>query len=709
MDNNIRNFYSEICQKYGNNYKIVLEPGGSHTESWIEFDTVKWEMEQPIKDCVNSLLKDNTITLEEKIIKLYEFICNRYIYDATALYFCRRDCSDPANIRYLPADWYGRIVGEEWLEQRKKHNRRICYEFSRFFAKAINTLIDGNEDLEAVIVGDKDNTHYVVGLTGKNYSIILDPDDFNNIKDLTRLKMGLTINGIHVLRDETGEFGDAIDGYNNNRPNELPELASEKIKGKDIIEILNIAIEALNRHNIDSQGFFEYIRFLIEKNGIEIEKIWQKDKRNTERRYERCLYFKLNNKTYLLDSINRTLSTVNLDELDKNQFIFNPEDDPHIRRLSLLNELVTDDLNRKTTVVLNPNQHHPIRVYGTEKDVTVCVDAEEWVIPAELKLILNDLCQSKKSVEEKIVEIYQIICKNYVYDDNALTYVQKLDDELFFAPDSYGRDTDSTWKENRKKHNRRTCYEISRILAECINEILKTSEKFSDYDVCILWDEAVTHYFVGLVSDEYYVSFDIDDFTKLKDITRIKTGLSTEGIKIYYDPSNKFTEALKYFNNGRGKVAKDHMKNAIEARKKKLIQDLKVDTEKSSQPKNHYTASDDIIFLQNAVRILKEEYKLDPAGIFEYMKEIVDTRIGAKSRKKVWKEVKDDSNNSGKGKRYTRCLIVTIDGDSYMIDVTKDRPEDMFVRFDLKGLKNLEPTYLITFSRRWEDEPYDGR
>lgn len=40
---------------------------------------------------------------------------------------------------------------------------------------------------------DIENTHYVVGLTGNNYSVILDQDDFNGIKDLTRLKMGLTI------------------------------------------------------------------------------------------------------------------------------------------------------------------------------------------------------------------------------------------------------------------------------------------------------------------------------------------------------------------------------------------------------------------------------------------------------------------------------------------------------------------------------------
>lgn len=75
----------------------------------------------------------------------------------------------------------------------EKHNRRICYEFSRFYAKAINELLEGNDSLEAFMFGDKENLHYVVGLTGEEYSVILDLDDFNNIKDLTRVKLGLKL------------------------------------------------------------------------------------------------------------------------------------------------------------------------------------------------------------------------------------------------------------------------------------------------------------------------------------------------------------------------------------------------------------------------------------------------------------------------------------------------------------------------------------
>lgn len=325
-DKYIKSFYNEICQKLDGDYKIILEPGRDLRENWIEYDTVKWEMEDKIKDYVDSLLPNKSLNLEEKIIKVYEFICMNYIYDANVLYFFKRDTSDLTNIKYIAVDWYGRIVGQEWIEKRKKHNRRICYEFSRFYAKAINTLIGENNKLEAFMIGDRDNTHYVVGLTGENYSIILDQDDFNSIKDLTRLKMGLTIKGIHILRDEKGIFKNVLDKFNQNRLDELKEIeeARDNLENKDFIIYIKESIKAINKYNIDSQGFFEYIRFLIEKSGIKIEKIWKEDKNANEKRYERCLYFDFNGKTYLLDSISKNLSIIKLDDLDKNLFVFNP-------------------------------------------------------------------------------------------------------------------------------------------------------------------------------------------------------------------------------------------------------------------------------------------------------------------------------------------------------------------------------------------------
>lgn len=329
-DKYIKSFYNEISQNLQGNYKIILEPGRELKEDWIEYDTVKWEIEEKIKEEVKKLKEEKNLSIEDKIIKLYEYICLKYIYDVNVLFFFRKDTSDPENVKYIAVDWYGRIVGQEWIEHRKKHNRRICYEFARFYAKAINELIE-NEELEACMVGDKENTHYVVGLTGKEYSIILDQDDFNSIKDLTRLKMGLTIKGIHILRDENGKFSKALENFNKNRTVELKEIedAKKEFREKDVIAYLNEAIKIINKYNIDSQGFFEYIRFLIEDIGITVEKIWKEDVKAEEKRYERCLYFELNGNTYLLDSIDKKLTIVNISDLDKNLFIFNSEENQY--------------------------------------------------------------------------------------------------------------------------------------------------------------------------------------------------------------------------------------------------------------------------------------------------------------------------------------------------------------------------------------------
>ena len=330
-DEYIQRFYNELKENLEGDYKIILEPNRELTEDWIEYDQVKWEIDEPIKTLLEKLLKNNKLSFEEKILEIYKFICLNYIYDDNVLYFFRTDMSDINNIKYIAVDWYGRIIDEKWKENRKKHNRRVCYEFARFYAKAINQLLNENDDIEAFMVGLKDNTHYVVGLTGKEYSIVLDVDDFNSIKDLTRLKMGLTIKGIKILRDNSGKFQKAIDKFNKDRLNELTEVeeAKQNLKDKDIIEYFNQIIDILISYDIDSEGFCEYMRVIIENEEIEIEKIWKEVKGDNEKRYTRCLMFNFNSKTYLLDSVDKTLYVTNEENLNKN-YIVNPEENEYL-------------------------------------------------------------------------------------------------------------------------------------------------------------------------------------------------------------------------------------------------------------------------------------------------------------------------------------------------------------------------------------------
>ncbi len=324
-DEYIYKFYDEVNQALDGDYKIILEPNRDIQEDWIEYDQVRWKMEEGISKLVEKLLKESSMSFEEKILEVYKYICLNYVYDANVLYFFKRDDSDINNIKYIAVDWYGRIVGKDWIEKRQKHNRRICYEFARFYAKAINVLLDGNDKLEAFMLGDKENLHYVVGLTGDEYSVILDLDDFNSIKDLTRVKFGLTIKGIKILRDESGKFKQAVDKFNGGKREELAEIeeAKRNLKDKSLIEYFNNVAQILKNRNIDAQGFFEYIRAIVENEEIKIEKIWKEDKVAPEKRYERCIIFEFDGKTYLIDSIEQAIIQIEKGDLDKNVFVFN--------------------------------------------------------------------------------------------------------------------------------------------------------------------------------------------------------------------------------------------------------------------------------------------------------------------------------------------------------------------------------------------------
>ncbi len=330
-DEYIKKFYNEVNQELDGDYKIILEPPRNLKEDWIEYDQVKWEMDKQIKELVDELLKDRTLNFEEKLLKVYEFICLNYVYDVNVLYFFKKDMSDPENIKYIAVDWYGRIIDERWKENRKKHNRRVCYEFARFYSKAINELLEENSEYEAFMLGDKTNLHYVVGLTGKDYSAILDLDNFNSLKDLARLKLGLTIKGINILRDDTGRLQKAINEFNKDKLKELVEVEKIKkeLKDKDIEKYLSSIANILNDYNIDPQGFFEYMRIIIEDENIEIEKIWKEIKNVPEKRYVRCLIFNIDSKTFLLDSDTRTIENIEKDKLDKNLFVFNPEENDY--------------------------------------------------------------------------------------------------------------------------------------------------------------------------------------------------------------------------------------------------------------------------------------------------------------------------------------------------------------------------------------------
>ena len=363
----------------------------------------------------------------------------------------------------------------------------------------------------------------------------------------------------------------------------------------------------------------------------------------------------------------------------------------NIEKLKQLNDKVSLSFRRKHIIVLNPADKQE-NEDSTNADIEY--DKTEWKIPNKLSYLINELSQSSYlNNEDKILMIFEKICKGYVYDDNLISYIQKIDDESYELPDWYGREVDQEWEKNREQHNRRVCYEVSRYLAESLKEIFKDND---DYNVCILWDKGNTHYFVGLTCNDYSITLDTDDFNNIKDLTRLKTGLTAQGIVVLDDKEDKFKNALDKFNENKRedsimKIEDDISDGTINSKSNEENKDFNLTEE-----------NDNINFIKNAIEILRDKYDIDSQGLFEYMKEIIDIKLGPESRKKVWKKL---DGNDNKATRYIRCLVLDINNQKYIIDV--DRRE--LRTFDEEEFKRDNPEFIPykDLSRDGE-EPYDG-
>lgn len=344
----------------------------------------------------------------------------------------------------------------------------------------------------------------------------------------------------------------------------------------------------------------------------------------------------------------------------------------NIAKFNKLNELVSLEFRRKHTIVLNPDKKEDIH----EEDIIY--DKANWKITDELKKYVDELSQNNDlSIEDKILYIYEKICKDYVYDDNLISYIKKIDEDVFSIPDWYGRDVDQEWEKNRENHNRRICFELSRYLAKALDELLRENK---NYDVCILWNKNLTHYFVGLTSNEYTLALDVDDFFNIKDLTRVKADLTIEGIQILEDNKNKFKNALEKFNDGKNEYAIKKVEDKINTNNVKS-------KEKFQNKDQAKTEDDEVKFLAKAMQILSEEYKLDSQGMYEYMKEIVDIRIGSEGREKIWKKIEGNTNEST---RYIRCLILDINNKKYLVDVENKEIRE----FDEKELEEKRTKFV---------------
>ena len=79
-DEYIKKFYNEVNEALEGDYKIILEPNRNLTDEWIEYDQVKWELDESLQKLVNTLLEEDKIDFEEKVLRIYKYICLNLLY-----------------------------------------------------------------------------------------------------------------------------------------------------------------------------------------------------------------------------------------------------------------------------------------------------------------------------------------------------------------------------------------------------------------------------------------------------------------------------------------------------------------------------------------------------------------------------------------------------------------------------------------------------
>lgn len=87
----IERLHKEVEEQLDEEYKVVLEPSTNIKEDYVELDCINWELEDTMVELVDSLKNNNKLTLEEKVLEVYKFICLNYIYDDNVLFFFKKE------------------------------------------------------------------------------------------------------------------------------------------------------------------------------------------------------------------------------------------------------------------------------------------------------------------------------------------------------------------------------------------------------------------------------------------------------------------------------------------------------------------------------------------------------------------------------------------------------------------------------------------
>lgn len=71
----------------------------------------------------------------------------------------------------------------------------------------------------------------------------------------------------------------------------------------------------------------------------------------------------------------------------------------NFNRINKLSMLVTSELKRKPTIMIEQNTEQSFRVFGSAKDVEVRIDSTDWKISDEIKEFVKVLSKSNSNFE----------------------------------------------------------------------------------------------------------------------------------------------------------------------------------------------------------------------------------------------------------------------------------------------------------------------
>ena len=273
-----RKVFLETLKKTTNHMnwcKIKLDPDEKEqiNDHQIEYDYVSWKVEDDtIMDRISKIENLEQLELIQLILIIHCMTCEHFVFDDFCYFLGKYD--KERNISIIDQK-YGRNPNSKWIEERKKHNRRICFELSRYIAFRIKQL--ANEECDVFLVSDEYESHYATAVISDDFMITIDADDFIKGEDINRVKLGLKIKGITIVSDEKGIVKAALDKINSNRKSkkDFEKELTEDAEKKAAYEWMDILLN--KTQVIGNDGVFKYMEPILKFKGYEPKKIWVKD------------------------------------------------------------------------------------------------------------------------------------------------------------------------------------------------------------------------------------------------------------------------------------------------------------------------------------------------------------------------------------------------------------------------------------------------